>query len=159
PLTTADATSPAGSPIGRPIPDLRTYVLGPALELLPVGVPGELYIGGAGLSRGYWRRPALTATRFVPDPFGTAPGARLYRSGDLACWQPDGSLKYLGRIDHQVKIRGHRIELGEIESVLCQHPQVSQAVVVAWERAVDDHRLTAYVVADHGAPLPKEELR
>ena len=131
PITMADVEAGAGSVIGVPIPDLRVYVLDPHRELVPVGVPGEMYVGGAGVARGYLNRPELTAERFVDDPF--VPGARLYRTGDLARRCANGDLEYLGRIDHQVKIRGFRIELGEIEAVLAQHPAVRDAIVIARE--------------------------
>ncbi|NRD68878.1 AMP-binding protein, partial [Corallococcus exiguus] len=109
-------------PIGRPITNLRLHVLDAGLRPVPVGIPGELYIGGLGLARGYHHRPDLTAERFVPDPVGTQPGARLYRTGDLARYRPDGAIEYLGRTDFQVKLRGFRIELGEIEACLGLHP-------------------------------------
>ena len=119
-VAAGDLERSAGNPIGRPLSDLRVHLLDGRGELVPIGVPGEIHVGGPGVARGYLNRPELTAERFVPDPFGP-PGARLYRSGDLARRRPDGSLEFLGRIDHQVKIRGYRIELGEIEAVLTGH--------------------------------------
>jgi len=145
PITKADLTSPGNAPVGGPIPDLQVHLLGPQGELVPVGVPGEINVGGAGVARGYLNRPELTATRFVPDPFANLEGARLYRSGDLARRRPDGDLEYLGRIDHQVKIRGFRIELGEIEAALLLHPQVLEAVVLARQDGGGDRRLVAYL--------------
>lgn len=146
PIRAADVTSTSGSMIGRAIADLHTYVLDQQLQPVPINVPGELYVGGVGVGRGYLRRPELTAERFIPDPFSDQPGARLYRTGDLARYRPDGDLEYLGRLDHQVKIRGFRIELGEIETALAQHPAVREVVVLAREDAPDDKRLVAYVV-------------
>ncbi|HEY3568483.1 MAG TPA: amino acid adenylation domain-containing protein [Thermoanaerobaculia bacterium] len=143
PLEEADLT--AGSRIGRPIPDLTVHLLDAFLQPVPLGVPGEIHVGGAGLAQGYLDRPGLTAERFVPDPFSGSPGARLYRSGDLARRRPDGDLEYLGRIDHQVKLRGYRIELGEIESALARHPKVREAVALL-RRDPDGDRLVAYVV-------------
>ena len=146
PLTYADLTTGAGSVIGRPIPDLRIVVLDDERHLVPLGIPGEMYVGGDGVARGYLRRPDLTEERFIADPFQNARG-KLYRTGDLARWLPNGDLEYLGRIDHQVKIRGFRIELGEIEAILGQHSAVRDVAVVAREDVPGEKRLVAYVVA------------
>ncbi len=135
-------------PIGRPIPNCQIYILDNLLGLVPIGIPGNLYIGGAGLARGYLNRPELTAAQFIPHPYSCEPGARLYRTGDLARHLPDGNIEFIGRIDHQVKIRGYRIELGEIESELARHPAVRDAVVVAHEEASGERRLVAYYVAE-----------
>ncbi len=159
PLKAADAAGERRSVIGVPIPDLGLYVLDPWMRPAPVGVPGELAVGGAGLARGYLGRPELTASRFVPDPVGGRPGARLYRSGDLGRFLPNGDIEYLGRIDHQVKIRGFRIELGEIQAALEEQPGVRQAVVLPREEASGDRRLLAFVVADPERPPAVGELR
>ncbi len=150
PIRQADLAAGRGSVVGVPIPDLTLHVVDPDLQLQPIGVPGEIVVGGEGVAQAYLGRPELTAQRFVPDPFG-APGARLYRSGDLARRLPDGDLEYLGRIDHQVKIRGFRIELGEIEAVLSRHPAVSQAIVLVREDV-----LVAWYV---GEPVSAADLR
>ncbi|MYX09095.1 non-ribosomal peptide synthetase [Streptomyces sp. SID8375] len=147
-ITADDLDRTGSSPIGAPLPDLELYVLDDALRPMPFGVPGELYVGGAGLATGYLGAPQLTAQRFVPHPFSADPGARLYRSGDLARVLASGDIEYLGRADQQVKIRGFRIETGEIEAGLLAEPGVSAAVVTAHEGTDGDRRLVAYVVAD-----------
>ena len=148
PIKEADLTAGLSSLIGAPIPDLELYVLDAHGNLVPVGVPGELYVGGAGLARGYLNRAELTAERFVGHPFDDDEGRRLYRSGDLVRRRADGDIEYLGRIDNQVKIRGHRIELGEIETVIAQHSEVRESVVLAREDVAGDKRLVAYIVAE-----------
>ncbi|HEX6292587.1 MAG TPA: amino acid adenylation domain-containing protein [Herpetosiphonaceae bacterium] len=146
-------------PIGRPIANIRAYVLDPYGEPVPLGVPGELHIGGVGLARGYHNRPALTAERFIPDPFGGEPGSRLYRTGDRVRLLPDGNLEYLGRIDDQVKVRGFRIELDEIAAALRQHPAVREAVVTTHGAESGERRLVAYVVAEQRTTFKEQSER
>ena len=133
-------------PIGRPLANTQIYLLDQHLSPSPIGVPGELYIGGVGLGRGYYHRPELTAESFIPNPFNSEGGTRLYRTGDLARFLPDGNIEFLGRIDHQIKLRGLRIELGEIETVLAQHLAVQEAIVVVREYGPADQRLVAYLI-------------
>jgi len=146
PITEGQAATHPAVPLGRPLDNIRAYVLDGEGMPTPIGVPGELYIGGVGLARGYLNDPDVTAARFVPDPFGREPGARLYGTGDLVRWRRNGNLEYLGRKDEQVKIRGYRVELGEIETLLKRHPGVERCAVVARERDQGDKQLVAYVV-------------
>jgi amino acid adenylation domain-containing protein len=145
-------------PLGRPLGNVRVYVLDGYGQPVPVGVPGELYIGGASVARGYLGRTDLTAERFVPDAFSPEPGARLYRSGDKVRWLEDGRIEFLGRVDHQLKIRGYRVELGEVEAALGAHPSVRECVVVAREEQPGDKRLVAYAVAREGQALEEPVL-
>ncbi|MEM1394198.1 MAG: condensation domain-containing protein, partial [Cyanobacteria bacterium P01_H01_bin.150] len=160
PLIKADLEVASESLIGRPIPDLQVYLLDSHGQPVPIGVPGEMYIGGAGVVRGYLNRPTLTSQRFIPNRFSNKPNARLYKSGDLARYLPNGDIEYLGRIDHQVKVRGFRIELGEIETVISQYPAVREVVVLVREdSAVDSQRIVAYAVAHLEQTLTITELR
>jgi amino acid adenylation domain-containing protein len=146
-------------PIGRPIANIRIYVLDSYLRPLAVGIPGELHIGGIGLGRGYFGRPDLTAEKFIPDPFSVEPGARLYRTGDSVRYLPDGNIEFLSRLDTQVKIRGFRIELGEIEAILTQHPEVKTGVVIVWEDSQGNKRLVAYIVSHNGKAIGMNTLK
>jgi len=146
-------------PIGRPIANTSLYLLDTYLQLVPFGVAGELYIGGCGVARGYLNRADLTAERFLPDPFAVEPGMRLYKTGDLARYLPDGNLEFLGRTDYQIKVRGFRIEPGEIEAALCQHPVVNDSVVLARGEGATDRRLVAYVATDQVQSITADDLR
>jgi surfactin family lipopeptide synthetase A len=157
--TMADCSGDESLTIGRPIPNTKVYLLGADQNPVPVGVAGEVHVGGVGLARGYLNRPDLTAEKLVPNPFSREPGARLYKTGDLARYLADGRLEFLGRVDHQVKIRGYRIELGEIESLLTNNPGIEDAVVMAREDSPGDKRLVAYVVAGEPASVHASELK
>ena len=155
-LTGPSDTWPSLPPIGRPISNTQIFLLDRYLNPAPVGVAAELCIGGESLARDYLNRPELTAEKFIPDPFSSKPGARLYKTGDLARYLPDGNIEFLGRIDNQVKIRGYRIELGEIEAVLAQHSRVRESIVIAGEGSAGDKRLVAYIVPRESAPTTNE---
>ncbi|MWV47651.1 amino acid adenylation domain-containing protein, partial [Paenibacillus sp. HJL G12] len=157
PIALADLESSKGSVIGRPLGDLEIYVMDEYMQPVPVGVPGEMYVGGAGVTRGYWGRAELTASRFITHPYNK--GERLYKTGDLACFLPDGDLEYIGRIDHQVKMNGFRIELGEIEAVLKQNPSIREAVVTIREEPSGLKRLEAYLVKITKETINLQELR
>ena len=143
-LSAEDIERNVGSVIGRPIPDLQVYVLDRWMQPVPVGMPGEIHVGGAGLARGYLHRPDLTAERFVRDPFSTDAEARLYKTGDVARYLPNGDLEYLGRADNQIQLRGFRIELGEIEAVLSAHPGIAKLIVDVKGQVTGDKQLVAY---------------
>ena len=155
----AEGAQGAAPPIGRALPNTRAYVLDAHLQPVPIGVPGELILGGAQLSSGYWNRPDLTAEKFIADPFHPEPGALLYKTGDLVRWLPEGELEFLGRIDHQVKLRGFRIEPGEIEAVIARHAAVREVVVIAREDIPGDKRLVAYLTTEKAPADLAEELR
>jgi amino acid adenylation domain-containing protein/non-ribosomal peptide synthase protein (TIGR01720 family) len=159
PITLTDVTNASGSVIGGPIDDLEIYILDERLEPVPIGVAGEIYVGGAGIARGYLHRADLTCERFIPNPYGKIAGGRLYKSGDLAKYLPNGDIEYLGRGDLQVKVSGFRIELGEIESALRQHAAVRECAVTTWEDASGHKKLAAYLVTDQNQQLTSGELR
>ncbi|MFC1718135.1 amino acid adenylation domain-containing protein, partial [Candidatus Poribacteria bacterium] len=163
-VTTSGTVAPGGQdgippPIGYPIDNIQVYVLDKYLQPVAVGIPGELHISGSGIARGYLNRPELTAEKFIPHPFSNDPEARLYKTGDLVRYLPDGDLEFLGRLDYQVKIRGFRIELGEIEAILSQHPGVQETVTVVRERSSNDKYLMAYIVPDQSQIPTVGELR
>lgn len=158
PITDPDADAGGLLPLGAPIPNTTMYVLTERLEPVPIGLPGEVYVGGAGVARGYVGAPALTAERFVPDPYGP-PGARLYRTGDRARWRASGDLEFLGRTDHQVKIRGYRVEVGEVRQVLRRHPEVAEAAVISCEQPSRPPRLVAFVIPAADRVLDAPRLR
>jgi len=159
PLSISDLSDAPGSVIGIPIPDLQLYVLDAGMQPVPIGIPGEMFVGGAGVARGYLKRDALTAERFVQNPFSGRTGEKLYRSGDLARRLPGGDLEYMGRIDQQVKIRGFRVELGEVQSALTRQPSVREAFVLAKEAGDGEKALVAYVVPVNGQVPAVDRLR
>ncbi|HEU5383897.1 MAG TPA: non-ribosomal peptide synthetase, partial [Ktedonobacteraceae bacterium] len=157
--TICPITSDSTPVIGRPIANTQVYILDETMAPVPIGVPGEIFIGGEGVSRGYVRQPDVTAEVFLPHPFSTQPGARLYKTGDAARFLSDGVIEFLGRLDWQIKFHGFRVEPGEIEAVLSQYPGVQQTVVVVREDMPGDQQLVAYVVTDQQQPLVIAELR
>jgi acyl-coenzyme A synthetase/AMP-(fatty) acid ligase/acyl carrier protein len=157
--TWALRTASGPATVGRPVANTQIYILDPGMQPCPIGVPGEIYIGGDCLAREYINRPELTAEKFIPNPFDRARSARLYRTGDLARYMPDGRIEFIGRRDSQIKIRGYRIELGEIEAVLSRHPQVQECVAAVREELPEQNQLTAYVVAQADASLTSTNLR
>jgi amino acid adenylation domain-containing protein len=159
PISQRNLAAKGVSAIGIPIPDLQVYLLDTHRQVVPIGVPGEIYVGGAGVARGYLNRPDLTAEKFIQNPFSVEPGARLYKSGDLARWRPGRQLEFLGRQDTQVKVRGYRIELGEIEATIEQYPEIQKAVVLLREDQPKDKRLAGYFVLASGETLDVNKLR
>jgi acyl carrier protein len=159
PLSENEILSGQSSVVGTALPHLRTYLLDTHGQPVPIDVPGEIYVGGAGVARGYLNRPGLTAERFIEDPFRRTDHSRLYKSGDLGRWRPDGTLEYLGRNDHQVKIRGFRIELGEIEKQLLRDPRLKDAVVLLREDQSGEKRLVAYFAPRGDLSPAADELR
>ncbi|MHB2147695.1 amino acid adenylation domain-containing protein [Calditrichota bacterium LG25] len=159
PLTLKDVEEAQGSVIGEPIPDLQVYILDQYFQPQPIGIPGEIHVGGAGLARGYLKREELTATKFVPHPFSDQPNARLYRSGDLGRFLPNGDIEYIGRIDNQIKIRGFRIELGEIETLLARHPAVRACLVTTTRDHQGNNLIAAYIVPAEGQQVSGQQLR
>ena len=144
--------------MGDPISNLKAYILDAQQRQVPVGVTGEIYIGGSGVARGYCNQPELTAERFLPNPFADQPGARMYKTGDLGRFLEDGRIEYLGRIDHQVKIRGFRVELGEIEAIVSEHPGVAQAVAIVREDQPGNKQIVAYVTTNSGDEVSADHL-
>ncbi len=159
PITIKDVEAARGSVIGQPIPDLQVYILDRHLQPTPIGIPGEISVGGAGLARGYLKRPELSATKFVPNLFSDEPGSRLYRSGDLGRFLENGDIEYLGRIDNQIKIRGFRIELGEIETLLAAHPHIRECLVTTAKDARGENIIAAYFVPVKDQTVTSKELR